>query len=287
MPTLHEVPEVAQLLVTIVAGEPVTHGALAVIPLLALNLDDPDWLTLDEAGDSARVTEVSEAGGVPFLKVANGADRPLPLLDGEELIGATQNRIRNTTVLVAARTEVTIPVSCVEQERWGYRGRQFRQATPRSTPPSARCPREPVGARGPGAPGRPRGSMGASRRSGFPAPGGQRDAGDARRLCPPPDGPDGRPPGPGRQAGPDRSPQPRLCAGYVADAIGRKPEPWQWLDAGSEGLAQGQAEFAPTQRGHRADSVPAKRSWYRSGRRESRCQSWRQDSPRRLLPVSP
>ncbi len=57
----------------------------------------------------ARVTEVSEAGSVPFLQVANGADRPLLLLDGEELIGAKQNRILNTTVLVAARTEVTIP----------------------------------------------------------------------------------------------------------------------------------------------------------------------------------
>jgi hypothetical protein len=74
----------------------------------------------------ARVTEVSEAGSVPFLTVANGADRPLLLLDGEELIGAKQNRILNTTVLVGAHTEVTIPVSCVEQGRWGYRGRQFR-----------------------------------------------------------------------------------------------------------------------------------------------------------------
>jgi hypothetical protein len=69
---------------------------------------------------------VSEAGSVPFLKVANGADRPLLLLDGEELIGAKQNRILNTTVLVAAHTEVTIPVSCVEQARWGHHGRQFR-----------------------------------------------------------------------------------------------------------------------------------------------------------------
>ncbi len=48
MPTLNEVPEVAQLLATILTGEPVTHGALAVIPLLAPNLDD--WLTLKEAG---------------------------------------------------------------------------------------------------------------------------------------------------------------------------------------------------------------------------------------------
>ena len=119
-----------------------SHGALAVIPLLAPNLDDPDWLTLDdliprsprrgegrvrgEAAARIRVTEVSEAGSVPFLQVANGADRPLLLLDGEELIGAKQNRILNTTVLVAAHTEVTIPVSCVEQGRWGYRGRQFR-----------------------------------------------------------------------------------------------------------------------------------------------------------------
>ena len=126
MPELKEVPEVAKLLATILTGEPVTHGALAVIPLLAPNLDDPDWLTLEEAGDRARVTEVSEAGSVPFLQVANGADRPLLLLDGEELIGAKQNRILNTTVLVAAHTEVTIPVSCVEQGRWGYRGRQFR-----------------------------------------------------------------------------------------------------------------------------------------------------------------
>jgi hypothetical protein len=57
--------------------------------------------------DRARVTEVSEAGSVLFLQVANRADRPLLLLD--------ENRILNTTVLVDAHTEVTIPVSCVEQ----------------------------------------------------------------------------------------------------------------------------------------------------------------------------
>jgi len=41
MPTPKEVPEVAKLLATILTGEPITHGALAVIPLLAPNLDDP------------------------------------------------------------------------------------------------------------------------------------------------------------------------------------------------------------------------------------------------------
>jgi hypothetical protein len=40
--------------------------------------------------------------------------------------------------------------------------------------------------------------------------------------------------------------RPQLCAGYVADAIG-KPKPWQRLDAGAvlEALAQGQTEPAP------------------------------------------
>jgi hypothetical protein len=42
----------------------------------------------------------------------------LLLLDGEELVGAKQNRILNTTVLVDAHVTVTIPVSCVEQGRW-------------------------------------------------------------------------------------------------------------------------------------------------------------------------
>jgi hypothetical protein len=82
LPRWPKAPRLAKLLATILTGEPVTHRALAVTPLLAPNLDDPDWLTLDEAGDRARVTEVSEAGSVPFLRVANGADRPLLLLNG-------------------------------------------------------------------------------------------------------------------------------------------------------------------------------------------------------------
>ena len=48
---------------------------------------------------------------------ASLGDLPLLLPDGEQLVGAKQNRILNMTVLVAAQSEVTIPVSCVEQVR--------------------------------------------------------------------------------------------------------------------------------------------------------------------------
>ena len=117
MPHVAEISPIERTLGNILVGEPLRHGALTVVPMLAP--------MLAEAGDRVQVTEVEEAGSVPNLKVANMADRPLLLLDGEELVGAKQNRILNTTVLVAARTETTIPVSCVEQGRWGYRGRQF------------------------------------------------------------------------------------------------------------------------------------------------------------------
>jgi len=123
MPTVADVEILAKTLGSILAGKPQSHGALTVIPILTPMQTEPEWLTLAEAGDRVRITEISEGGSVPDLKVANLGDLPLLLLDGEQLVGAKQNRILNMTMLVAAQTEVTIPVSCVEQGRWGYRAR--------------------------------------------------------------------------------------------------------------------------------------------------------------------
>ncbi len=125
MPSLTRIDPIAKTFGNLLAGEPVTHGALTMIPLLAPLLAEPVWLTLADAGERVRITEVSEAGSVPTLQVTSTADLPLLLLDGEELVGAKQNRILNMTVLVAAGATVTIPVSCVEQGRWHYRSRHF------------------------------------------------------------------------------------------------------------------------------------------------------------------
>jgi hypothetical protein len=125
MPTLTDVHPLAQALRDLTAGEPLAHDALTVVPLLCPGAPDPGWLTLAEAGDAVTIEEVSEAGAVPTLRLTSGADRPVLLLDGEELIGARQNRVLNTTVLVAAGARLTIPVSCVEEGRWAYRSRRF------------------------------------------------------------------------------------------------------------------------------------------------------------------
>src|SRR5438046_712416 len=82
------------------------------------------WVPAPSAA-AVTIGEVSAAVEVPALSVVNDADRPVLLLDGEELVGARQNRILNTTVLVAAQATLRIPVSCVEQGRWSYRGKRF------------------------------------------------------------------------------------------------------------------------------------------------------------------
>ena len=125
MPTVDEITALQELLDAIRIGEPVSHEALTVVPLLAPMGAEPDWLTLTEAGDRVTITEVSEAGSVAELTVKNAAGQPVLLLEGEELVGAKQNRVLNTTILVAAGATLTVPVSCVEQGRWAWRSRHF------------------------------------------------------------------------------------------------------------------------------------------------------------------
>jgi hypothetical protein len=98
-----------------------------VFPLLRDASGGVDYLLSDEAieKDLAEVQEVSEGGSVPNLLVKNLGTGRVLFLEGEELVGAKQNRILNTTVLVAAGSTITIPVSCVEQGRWRYSSKQF------------------------------------------------------------------------------------------------------------------------------------------------------------------
>lgn len=111
-------------------AEPIEGEFLTVYPLLSPTPTEP-WYDL--AGEAfgrktLEIKEVSEGGSVPTLEVTNRGPRPVLLLDGEELIGAKQNRVLNVTVLVPATRTIAVPVSCVEAGRWHYRTRQFRDA---------------------------------------------------------------------------------------------------------------------------------------------------------------
>jgi hypothetical protein len=50
------------------------------------------------------------------------------ILDGEELAGAKQNRIVNTTILLRRQSETIMPVSCTEHGRWSYVSEHFEDS---------------------------------------------------------------------------------------------------------------------------------------------------------------
>lgn len=96
---------------------------VVVIPIRlaepAAAVPDPLYDVLcDRTLDRVQVTEVSKEGVVGRLRVINRMPQRLFLLDGQELVGAKQNRILNVDVLVPAEAELIVPVSCVEQGRW-------------------------------------------------------------------------------------------------------------------------------------------------------------------------
>jgi hypothetical protein len=109
--------------------EPTIHRGITVVPLFPRRDPVAAYTTLDAAlRRGLRITETSTAGSVPELVVANPLDEWVLLYDGEELVGAKQNRILNLTVLVAADSVTPIPVSCVEAGRWHRRSQTFAAA---------------------------------------------------------------------------------------------------------------------------------------------------------------
>jgi ARG and Rhodanese-Phosphatase-superfamily-associated Protein domain len=103
---------------------------MTVFELLKPQNGGPEYATLREALERGvfAVTETSEGGSVPELLVVNKGDVAVLLLDGEEVRGAKQNRILNTTVLVGPGSTIKVPVSCVEHGRWHYQEREFRES---------------------------------------------------------------------------------------------------------------------------------------------------------------
>lgn len=118
---------ISETLDSIRIGLPVTAGGLTMYPLLGAVSPSAAYLLLDDALEcgAAEITEISQSGSVPELHFRNKGDQDILLVDGEELVGAKQNRVLNLTILVGAGQDVKIPVSCVEAGRWSWRSNRF------------------------------------------------------------------------------------------------------------------------------------------------------------------
>ena len=116
-------------------GDPVEHRGIVIAPLFPRRTPEAAYVTIEQALPLGfRVEEVSDSGAVPELVVRNPTDKDVLLYDGEELLGAKQNRILNVSVLVAAGAKTLIPVSCVEEGRWQRRSAAFTSAPHASDP---------------------------------------------------------------------------------------------------------------------------------------------------------
>jgi hypothetical protein len=126
-----------ELLDNIVVGPPQEFEEVQVFPLFSSQSETPSsFLQIDEAlaEGLAEITEVSEDGSVPQLTVTNKSLRDIIIYEGQQLIGAKQNRVVNITVVVAANSTLPIPVSCVEQGRWRYTSPNFESSAHFSYP---------------------------------------------------------------------------------------------------------------------------------------------------------
>jgi hypothetical protein len=121
------VQAIRELLQTLEVTQPSQAGGLQVFGLRRKNGQALQYLTLDEAlaAGTLAISELNEGGNVSTIQVSNKSDALVFLMAGEQLIGAKQNRVLNTSLMVAGRAILPVPVSCVEAARWHYRSRQF------------------------------------------------------------------------------------------------------------------------------------------------------------------
>jgi hypothetical protein len=99
-------------------GAPDVVGPLSVFPIFR---PEPrlDYVAFAQGvARGVRVQELSNAASVNDLSVVNPLEVGVLLYDGEEVLGAQQNRTFDVSVLVPAGAKLDIPVSCVEQGRW-------------------------------------------------------------------------------------------------------------------------------------------------------------------------
>jgi len=108
-------------------GTPKSFLNLTVIPLFYSEKPKTKYRTLSKALKKGliEIVEKNTGGSVPELRVINKGDKRVLLIDSEELAGAKQNRILNTSILLKKNSETIIPVSCTESGRWDYNSPEF------------------------------------------------------------------------------------------------------------------------------------------------------------------
>ena len=105
-------------------GSPITRLGVSFFPVYLTHNSLP---AIDTGDSSGLIVSEFDVATVRSLKVTNPTGKPILIVEGEHFTGGNQNRTINATVLVPAGSKLDIPVSCLEQGRWG-RHRAWRRA---------------------------------------------------------------------------------------------------------------------------------------------------------------
>src|SRR4051794_6705936 len=108
-------------------GKPDVAANLAVFPVFGPT-PRLEYLSLAQATKLGfNVGELEGGASVNDLTVHNPTGKAVLLFEGEEVLGAQQNRTFDVPVLVAAGAKLSVPVSCMERGRWdgSRRGERF------------------------------------------------------------------------------------------------------------------------------------------------------------------
>jgi hypothetical protein len=120
-------------------GEPDSHGPLAVFPLFGPPPVVEYVAFADGCARGVVVKELDGGASVNDLMVLNPSEDNVLLYEGEEVLGAQQNRTFDVSVLVPAGMSLRVPVSCVEHGRWdGSRHHESFSPAPQAAYPSLR-----------------------------------------------------------------------------------------------------------------------------------------------------
>src|SRR3954447_25687091 len=122
-----------------VVGEPDAAGPLAVFPLFGPQARFEYQSFAEGAAHGVTIKELETGASVNDLVVNNPTGLPVLLFEGEEVLGAQQNRTFDISVLVDAHSSLRVPVSCVEEGRWdGLRHDEDFAPAPQAAYPSLR-----------------------------------------------------------------------------------------------------------------------------------------------------
>src|SRR3954463_10754882 len=120
-------------------GDPDVCGPLAVFPLFGPEPGLAYVAFAQAVSAGASVKELAAGAAVNDLLVLNPTPTPVLLYEGEEVLGAQQNRTFDVSVLVPAGAQLRVPVSCVEAGRWdGSRHGESFSPAPQTAYPALR-----------------------------------------------------------------------------------------------------------------------------------------------------